>query len=75
MALSQGLTLLSCHLLQAAPRRGHLVSEPMVPHHTSLTQRQQTAAMALPVTEDSRLVGSGLFIHHELQLLAFNCHS
>lgn len=41
VALSQGLTLLSCHLLPAAPRRGHLVSEPMVPHHTSLTQRQK----------------------------------
>lgn len=44
----------------ASPRWGHLVSEPMVPHHTSLTQSRKTAAMALPVTADSRLVRSGL---------------
>lgn len=60
MALSQWLTLLSRHLPPAAPRRGRLVSEPAVPHHTSLTQRQKTAAMALPVTGDSRIVRSGL---------------
>lgn len=44
----------------ASPRWGHLVSEPMVPHHTSLTQSRETAAMALPVTADSRLVRAGL---------------
>lgn len=60
VALSQGLTLLSRHLPPAAPRQGQLVSEPVVPHHTSLTQRQKTAAMALPVTGDSRIVRSGL---------------
>lgn len=60
VALSQGLTLLSRHLPPAAPRRGQLVSEPVVPHHTSLTQRHKTAAMALPVTGDSRIVRSGL---------------
>ena len=58
MALSRGLTLLSCHLLPAAPRRGWLVSEPVVPHHTSLTQRQKTA-----VTGDSITLRAGL-IHH-----------
>lgn len=59
VALSQGLTLLSYHLLPAAPRRGWLVSEPVVPHHTSLTQHQKTAATALPVTGDSRILRSG----------------
>lgn len=60
VALSQRLTLLSCLLLPAAPHRGRLVSEPVAPHHTSLTQRQKTAATALPVTGDSRTLRSGL---------------